>query len=72
MTKKLMVDCSTGIVTEEEMTAEEIAQCEADAVAWQAEKEARQAEADAKAQARASALAKLKALGLSDEEIGAL
>jgi hypothetical protein len=72
MTKKLIVDCSTGIVTEEEMTAEEIAQCEADSLAWQTEKERIQEEADTKAQARASALAKLKALGLSDEEIGAL
>jgi hypothetical protein len=72
MTKKLVVDCSTGIVTEEEMTAEEIAQREADTLAWEAEQATRQAEVEAKAQARASALAKLKALGLSDEEIGAL
>jgi hypothetical protein len=72
MTKKLVVDCSTRIVTEEEMTTEEIAQREADALAWEAEQATRQAEVEAKAQARVSALAKLKALGLSDEEIGAL
>ena len=72
MTTKLIVDCSTGIVTEVELTAEEIAQREADALAWQEEQAVRQAEADAKAQSRTSALAKLKALGLSDEEIGAL
>jgi hypothetical protein len=38
----------------------------------QAEFEARQAEQDAKAAARVSALAKLKELGLSQEEIEAL
>jgi uncharacterized small protein (DUF1192 family) len=38
----------------------------------QAEQEALQAEQDAKVAARASALAKLAALGLTEEEIGAL
>jgi hypothetical protein len=38
----------------------------------QAEKEAREAEAEAKIAARTSALAKLAALGLTEEEIGAL
>jgi hypothetical protein len=34
MTHKLVVDCSTGVTTEVELTAEEIAQREADAVAF--------------------------------------
>jgi hypothetical protein len=38
----------------------------------QAEAVARQAEQDAKADARVSALAKLSALGLTDDEVGAL
>jgi hypothetical protein len=38
----------------------------------QAEQETLQAEQEAKAAARASALAKLAALGLTEEEIGAL
>jgi DNA-binding NarL/FixJ family response regulator len=41
-------------------------------LAIQAEQEALQAEQDAKAAARQSALAKLVALGLTEEEIGAL
>jgi len=66
--KAIIVDAATGEVTERPLTAEEIAEREA----MQAEAEARQAEADAKVAARESALAKLKALGLSDEEIAAL
>ena len=51
-----------------EMTDEEYA----DYQKQQAEAAAQQAEADAKIAARQSALAKLAALGLTDEEIGAL
>ena len=54
------------------LTAEEIAQREADAQAAAAEQAAREAEAQAKADAKASAIAKLAALGLSDTEITAL
>ena len=56
---KLVVDCSTGLSTEVELTAEEIAQHEADAAAVAA---ARQAEEDAKVARealKASAKAKL-------------
>ncbi len=68
MSHKLIVDCSTGVTTEVELTAEEIAQREADALVF-AEMEAQQeAEAKAKAEAKASALAKLEALGLTQEE----
>jgi hypothetical protein len=41
MTHKLVVDCSTGVTTQVELTAEEIAQREADAVAYAAQQSAR-------------------------------
>ncbi len=72
MPTKLIVDCSTGIATEVELTAEEIAQREADAAQAEAERLAVEAEAQAKAQAKANAEAKLAALGLTAEEIAAL
>ena len=72
MPTKIVVDCITGITTEVELTPEEIAQREADAAAWTAELAAREAEAEAKAAAKASAIAKLTALGLTEEEIAAL
>jgi len=69
---KLIVDCSTGVTTEVELTDEEVAQREADAAAYAVEKAARDAEAAAKAAAKASGEAKLAALGLTAEEISAL
>jgi hypothetical protein len=72
MDTKLVVDCSTGEVQEIELTAEEIAQREADALAAaqaQAEREAQEA---AQAALKESAKAKLAALGLTEEEIAAL
>ena len=66
------VDCSTGVSTEREMTAQEIADMEARQAAFAAEQAAREAEAQAKAEAKASAEAKLAALGLTAEEIAAL
>lgn len=69
---KVIVDCSTGEETILPLTAEEIAQREADAKAFAAEQAAREAEAAAVAAAKEAAHAKLKALGLSDEEIAAL
>ena len=70
--RKLIVDCSTGITSEVELTAEEIAQREADAAAFaeaKAAEDAAKVEAEA---AKASAQAKLAALGLTAEEIAAL
>jgi phage regulator Rha-like protein len=61
-------DALTGETIERPLTADEIAQCEALATAH-AEREA---EAQAKADARESALAKLAALGLTQDEINAL
>jgi predicted Fe-Mo cluster-binding NifX family protein len=69
---KIVVNCETGEVAEVELTAEEIAQREADAAAWAEQKAAEEAEAAAVAAAKQSAQDKLKALGLSDLEIAAL
>jgi len=65
MSHKLIVDCSTGVTTEVELTAEEIAQREADAAAFAEIKAAEEAAAQAKAKARTEILAKL---GLTEEE----
>ena len=72
MATKLIIDCSTGVTTEVELTAEEVAQREVDAAAFAEAEAARQAEIEAKAAAKVSAQAKLKALGLSDAEVEAL
>jgi Holliday junction resolvasome RuvABC DNA-binding subunit len=69
---RLEINCETGEQTVIELTDEEIAQMEADQVAWEAEKAALEAEAQAKAEARASGIAKLMALGLTEEEAQAL
>jgi hypothetical protein len=69
---KIIVDCSTGVTTEVELTDAEVAQREANAAAYAVEQAAREAEATAKAAAKASAEAKLAALGLTVEEIAAL
>jgi hypothetical protein len=72
MPTKLIVDCSTGVTTEVELTDEEVAQREADAAAYAVEQAARDAAEAAKAAAKASGEAKLAALGLTAEEIAAL
>ena len=72
MPTKLVVDCSNGITSEVELTAEEIAQREADAAAFAEAKAAEEAAAAAKAAAKQAAQDKLKALGLSDLEVAAL
>jgi len=69
---KIIVDCSTGISTEVELTDEEVAQREADAIAYAAQKAEQEAADAAKAAAKASGEAKLAALGLTAEEIAAL
>jgi hypothetical protein len=53
-------------------TAEEIAQIEKDRAEYEAEKKLFEAEQQAKEEAKASAMAKLAALGLSDEEVQAI
>ena len=69
---KIIVDCSTGVVAEVPLTGEELAQREADAIAFADQEASREAEAQAKAEAKASALVKLEALGLTEEEAAAL
>lgn len=70
--KILEVDCSTGISTERDMTAEEIANLERIRAEAEARRIEEEAQAEAKAAAKASAQAKLAALGLTAEEIAAL
>ena len=69
---KIVVDCSTGEQTIVELTAEEIAQREADALAYAEAKAIEDAATEAQAEAKASAEAKLAELGLTAEEIAAL
>ncbi len=68
----VVVNCETGQVEERPLTAEEIAQREADAAAAAAAEAERQAAEEAKAAAKASAIAKLAALGLTEDEAAAL
>ncbi len=71
MPTKLVVDITAGTEEYVEMTAEEIAQREADSAARQAEMEAEEAAAAKRAADKASGDAKLKELGLTDDEIAA-
>jgi hypothetical protein len=69
---KLVVDCSTGVTQEIELTDAEVAQREAEVAEYATRKAADDA---AKAQAEAdkeAGKAKLAALGLSEAEIAAL
>ena len=69
---KLVINCETGVQEDVELTDEEVAEIaerEAEYKKRQAEAEA---EAQAKAEAKASALAKLTALGLTEEEAKAI
>ncbi len=69
---KMIVNCETG---EEEiipLTTEEIALAETAQAEYEAEKARILAEEEAKIAAKASALAKLAALGLTEEEANAL
>jgi aspartokinase len=70
--QKIVVDCSTGEQTIVPLTAEEIAQRELDAQAYEAQQAIQEAEEAAKAEAKASAESKLAALGLSAQEIAAI
>lgn len=69
---KAVVDCSTGEVSMIPLTEEEIAEREAAALAYAAEKATADAAAAAKEAARQSGIAKLLALGLTEEEANAL
>lgn len=72
---KLVVDLSKPEGEREQyipLTAEEIAQKNADAAAFEKEQAERAAEEQARNEAKESAKTKLAALGLSDTEIAAL
>ena len=69
---KTVVDCSTGIVETIPLTAEEVADLEASIAEFEAQQAATEAERAAKQAARESAIAKLAALGLSEEEAAAI
>ena len=69
---KVVVDCSTGFVSEIPLTDEEMTQREVDSAAAAIERAEREAAEAAKADAKLSAQAKLAALGLTGEEIAAL
>ena len=69
---KIIVNCETGVTEEVPLTAEEIAQREAQAQAFAKEQAEREAEANAIAAAKEAAHAKLAALGLTADEIAAL
>jgi hypothetical protein len=70
MTKKtgLEVDAQTGIAIERELTDDEILELEQNAT----QKALNDSQAQSRAEAKTSALAKLAALGLTEEEIAAL
>ena len=69
MPTKLIINCETGEQTEVELTAEEIAQREADAVKAEADKLAKDAADAAKAEAKADLLERL---GITAEEASLL
>ena len=71
MPTKLVVDITAGTEEYVEMTAEEIAQREADSAARQAEMEAEEAAAAKRAADKESGDAKLKALCLTVDAIAA-
>ena len=72
MPTRVEINCETGEIQEVELTADEIAQMEADAAKFAEEQAAREAEAAAIQAAKDAAHAKLAALGLTPEEIAAL
>ena len=72
MATKLIVDCSTGITTEVELSQDEIAEREAMAAEYAVQKAQEDAAKAAVEAAKASAQSKLAALGLTADEIAAL
>jgi hypothetical protein len=66
---KIIVNCETGEVQELELTADEVAQREADAAAYAAQKAQEDADAQAKADAKAAIA---KRLGLTADDLATL
>ena len=69
---KVVVNCETGVTEILPLTAEEIADRETAAAAFAIEQAEREAAATAAALAKASGIAKLLALGLTEDEANAL
>ena len=69
---RIEVNCTTGVQSVIELTDAEIAQMEVDRANAEADRATREAEAEAKALIKASALAKLTAIGLTEEEAKAI
>jgi len=69
---KIVINCETKEETIVPLTAEEIAQREADAAAFAVAEAERIAAAEAAAAVKASGIAKLLALGLTQDEANAL
>lgn len=69
---RLEINCETGEQIVVELTDQEIQQLEIDRANWEAQQAAAAADAEAKAAAKASALAKLAALGLTEDEAKAI
>jgi hypothetical protein len=65
MTTAIEVNCATGEVVERPLTAEELAQREADAQAYAAQKHEEEVAAQAAAEAKAALLTKL---GITEDE----
>ena len=72
MNTKIVVDCATGIQSTVELTEEEIAQINLNREENLAAREAEEAAEAQRAADRESGNAKLKELGLTDDEIAAL
>lgn len=74
MTKPMVheYNVTTGEAIEREMTDEEYSQYLKDAEEYVARKATEEAEAEAKAETKASAIAKLAALGLTEDEAAAI
>ena len=72
MADVVIVNAATGERIERDFTEEELAQRTADQAAYEESETARIAEEEGKAAAKASALAKLAALGLTEEEASAI
>ena len=68
---KKIINTPEGII-EIDLTAEEIAQREQDAIKAEQDKQEYLAKVEAQKQAKASAIAKLSALGLTEEEVKAI
>ena len=70
--KVVEIDCSTGIETVRDMTAEEIEAQEAMRLSFEQEEALRKAEELAREELKASAVEKLTTLGLTEQEIAAI